>query len=269
MTTAPARAAHAAGNAGKRIARSCVLTLLIAAVVLSALAPVFHVPPANAQETSEVVWDTKLKVWAPRPPANTWPRVVGWTSNFAGGDWLGTVSSSTFTFEDNDYEVVQLLVDRDTSTLSLVFEAAKDGREGGPGPAAAPLNQGDCRAYLRSGRRHHDLGRTLETRCVYPSGLVRRLRHRSRLGARRFDHGEDGEHRRRGRRGCVHTKQPGDGPACHHWTRPGGRDPDCGHVGHCRRRRAGHRHLQISVDTERRRPDRRHRGRDQLHVHAD
>ena len=129
MTTAPARAAHAAGNAGKRIARSCVLTLLIAAVVLSALAPVFHVPPANAQETSEVVWDTKLKVWAPRPPANTWPRVVGWTSNFAGGDWLGTVSSSTFTFEDNDYEVVQLLVDRDTSTLSLVFEAAKDGEK--------------------------------------------------------------------------------------------------------------------------------------------
>ena len=129
MTTAPARTAHAAGNAGKRIARSCVLAVLIAAVLLTALPSVFHAPPANAQETSEVVWDTNLTVWAPRPPANTWPRVVGWTSNFAGRDWLGTVSSRTFTFEDNDYEVVQLLVDRDTSTLSLVFEAAKDGEK--------------------------------------------------------------------------------------------------------------------------------------------
>ena len=81
----------------------------------------------TAPLTAAVVWETKLKVWAPSPPANTWPRVVGWTSNFAGGNWLGTVSSRTFTFEDNDYEVVQLLVDRDTSTLSLVFEAAKDG----------------------------------------------------------------------------------------------------------------------------------------------
>ena len=129
MTTAPATAARAAGNAGKRIARSSVLALLIAAVLLTALPSVFHAPPASAQETSEVVWDTKLRVWAPRPPANTWPRVVGWTSNFAGRDWLGAVSSRTFTFEDNDYEVVQLLVDRDTSTLSLVFEAAKDGEK--------------------------------------------------------------------------------------------------------------------------------------------
>ena len=129
MTTASATAAHIAGNAGKRIARSCVLAVLIAAILLTALPSVFHAPPVNAQETSEVVWDTNLTVWAPRPPANTWPRVVGWTSNFAGRDWLGTVSSSTFTFEDNDYEVVQLLVDRDTSTLSLVFKAAKDGEK--------------------------------------------------------------------------------------------------------------------------------------------
>ena len=129
MTTAPATAAHAAGNVGKRLARSSVLAVLIAAVALTALPSVFQAPPANAQETSEVVWDTNLTVWAPRPPANTWPRVVGWTSNFAGRDWLGTVSSRTFTFEDNDYEVVQLLVDRDTSTLSLVFEAAKDGEK--------------------------------------------------------------------------------------------------------------------------------------------
>ena len=129
MTTAPITAAHAAGNAGKRIARSSVLALLIAAVVLSALAPVFHAPTASAQEDTAVVWETNLTVWAPYPPANTWPRVVGWSSNFAGRDWLGTVSSRTFTFEDNDYEVVQLLVDRDTSTLSLVFEAAKDGEK--------------------------------------------------------------------------------------------------------------------------------------------
>ena len=129
MTTAPARTAHAAGNAGRRFARSCVLAVLIAAVVLSALAPVFHAPTVSAQETSEVVWETNLTVWAPYPPANTWPRVVGWSSNFAGRDWLGTVSSRTFTFEDNDYEVVQLLVDKDTSTLSLVFEAAKDGEK--------------------------------------------------------------------------------------------------------------------------------------------
>ena len=129
MTTAPITAAHAAGHAGKRIARSSVLALLIAAVVLSALPSVFHAPTASAQEDTEVVWETNLTVWAPYPPANTWPRVVGWSSNFAGRDWLGTVSSRTFTFEDNDYEVVQLLVDRDTSTLSLVFEAAKDGEK--------------------------------------------------------------------------------------------------------------------------------------------
>ncbi len=121
--------AHAAGNAGKRIARSSVLVLLIAAVVLTALPSVFHAPTASAQEETEVVWETNLTVWAPYPPANTWPRVVGWSSNFAGRDWLGRVSSRTFTFEDNDYEVVQLLVDRDTSTLSLVFEAAKDGEK--------------------------------------------------------------------------------------------------------------------------------------------
>ena len=127
MTTAPATAVHAAGNAGKRIARSCVLALLIAAVVLTALPSVFHAPTANAQETSAVVWETKLKVYAPSPPDRTWPPVVGWTSNFAGRDWLGTIASRTFTFEGNDYEVVQLLVDRDTSTLSLVFKAAKDG----------------------------------------------------------------------------------------------------------------------------------------------
>ena len=129
MTTAPITAVHTAGHAGKRIARSSVLALLISAVLLTALPSVFHAPTASAQETSEVVWDTSLTVWASRPPANTWPRVVGWTSNFAGRDWLGTVSSRTFTFEDNDYEVVQLLVDRDTSTLSLVFEAAKDGQK--------------------------------------------------------------------------------------------------------------------------------------------
>ncbi len=129
MTTAPARAAHAAGNAGKRIARSCVLAVLIAAVVLTALPYVFHAPTASAQEDTAVVWETKLRVYAPSPPDRTWPPVVGWTSNFAGRDWLGTVSSRTFTFEDNDYEVVQLLVDRDTSTLSLVFEAAKDGEK--------------------------------------------------------------------------------------------------------------------------------------------
>ena len=129
MTTAPITVAHAAGNAGKRVARSSVLALLIAAVVLAALPSVFHAPTASAQEDTEVVWETNLTVWAPHPPANTWPRVVGWSSNFAGRDWLGTVSSRTFTFEDNDYEVVQLLVDRDTSTLSLVFKAAKDGEK--------------------------------------------------------------------------------------------------------------------------------------------
>ena len=129
MTTTPATAAHIAGNDGKRIARSCVLALLIAAVLLAALPSVFHVPGANAQETSTVVWEAKLRVWAPQSPDRTWPRVVGWTSDFAGRDWLGTVSSRTFTFEDNAYEVVQLLVDRDTSTLSLVFEGAKDGEK--------------------------------------------------------------------------------------------------------------------------------------------
>ena len=98
MTTAPATAAHAAGNAGKRIARSCVLALLIAAFFLAALPSVFHAPAANAQEASAVVWETKLKVYAPAAPNRTWPPVVGWTSNFAGRDWLGTVSSRAFTW---------------------------------------------------------------------------------------------------------------------------------------------------------------------------
>ena len=84
--------------------------------------------PANAQEASAVVWETKLTVWAPSPTV-TWPPAVGWTSNFAGRDWLGTIASRTFTFEGNDYEVVQLMVERTTSTLSLVFKAAKDGEK--------------------------------------------------------------------------------------------------------------------------------------------
>ena len=180
MTTAPATAALAAGR-GKRMARACVPALLIAAVLLTALPSLFHAPTASAQETPAAVWETELTVWAPSPTV-TWPPAVGWTSNFAGSDWLGTVSSRTFTFEDNDYEVVQLLVDRDTSTLSWSSKRPRMARRRTGTCCGSALSRGlpsIPTTWPTPPRPQIDHP---ETRFVYPSGLVRRHRHRSRLG---------------------------------------------------------------------------------------
>ena len=223
--------------------------------------------PANAQEASAVVWETKLTVWAPSPTV-TWPPAVGWTSNFAGRDWLGTIASRTFTFEGNDYEVVQLMVERTTSTLSLVFKAAKDGEK---------EDRDLLRLRFIEGTAEHtyDLADATTTSIDNPGlGAFTRLAWSgvtdTALGwadgdsitvkMERIDTEADGV--------ASTPNQPGDGPAYDHRTRPGGRDPDGGHVGHRRRRWAGQGHLQLPMDSARRGTDRRHRGRHWLHIHA-